>query len=561
MDYKIKIVELLKNCGFDINVDLITIPPNKKFGDFSCPMFSFAKELKKSPNQIAQDLCSKLSDSNFEKIVSEGPYLNFYINRKEFIKDAINKILNRQFDYLIREDLKKIMVEYISPNSNKPLHIGHLRNLLLGQLYSKLLKKVGNEVVETCLINDRGLHICKSMVAYKKFGNDIEPDIKGDHFVGNYYIEFEKQLKEDPDLIEEANQMLIDWENDNLEVKQLWRKMNDWSESGQKETWQKFGINFNQIYYESQMYKFGKEIVEEGIKKGVFKEDDGVIIADLSDYNLDIIVAIRANGTSLYLVQDLYLAILKVKEYSIDSSVYVIGKEQDHYMRQLFKILELLGFDWAKNLYHLSYGHIELKSGRMKSREGKIVETDDLLKEITDLISVQLVERNSNYSSDELDYLSKNIAMAAIRYYILKFDNKKDFTYDEESSLRFDGDTGVYLLYTYARINSIIDKINCEFNFDNINLNLFEHDIEFELIEKLSNIDEVVKEATKKHKLSYLCNYFMDLAQTFNTYYSQVQILDGNDDRQKTKYVFLKCILIVFEELFDLLSIKPLKNI
>ena len=435
---------------------LIETPPKEINFTYALPVFQLAQHEKKAPPEIAQDLIKKISKPEYlEEVEAEGPYLNFRVRPIIVLKN----IYSLEDDYGRIRDIEKnegesqrIVIEYPSPNTNKPLHLGHIRNMLIGSSTSNLLEYKGHKVFQVNLNNDRGIHICKSMLAYKKLGNGKEPDKKSDHFVGDFYVKYNQLEEENEDIIEEAQELLKDWEEKDPETRALWKKMNTWAFEGFEETYQKFGIDFDKQYYESEYYWKGKKLILEGLEKGIFeKTEDGAIIAPLSDVSdLPDKVLLRSDGTSIYITQDVYLASLKKKDFQYDISIYVVGNEQDLYFEQLFKVLEMLGFE--EKTYHLSYGMIALPGGKMKSREGNVVDADDLVEEIQNLAYEEVNKRYQELTDDEKKKRAKIIGMAALRFFILKISPKTDFVFDPEESISFEGETGPYVQYVYARI-------------------------------------------------------------------------------------------------------------
>jgi arginyl-tRNA synthetase len=554
--YVIKALE--KEIGqFDVN--LIEIPPISEFGDFSFPCFSLSKQLRKSPIEIAKELAIKLDKGKFiKKIEPFNAYLNFFIDYKEISKQILNK---NNFNQLFNKDNlnienKKIMVEYASPNTNKPIHLGHLRNIILGRTVSILRKKINDDVIQSCLINDRGIHICKSMLMYQRHGNQKEPTKKSDHYVGDFYVMFNKELMTNPKLEEDAQDLLVKWENNDYETVKVWEKMNKWAIDGFNETYKKLNVNFDKFYYESKIYKEGKNIVEDGFKKKVFVEIDDAIVADLEEFNLGKKVLLRHDGTSLYMTQDIYLAKLKFDEYNLDESVYVVASEQNHHFKQLFKILELLNIDSVKNCHHLSYGMVYLPEGKMKSREGTVVDADNIIDEVINLAKIEIKNRHKELDEKEINIRSQIIGLCALKFFLLKTDPIKDMVYNPKESISFEGETGPYIQYTYARLSSIIRKSNITID-ENIDYNLFNEN-EIKLIKKLSFFQSIVLESSLNYKPSSLCRYLIDLAQELNEYYHNTPILNSKEDEKKAKLLLIEFARKTIKEGFELLGIDVL---
>ena len=471
------------------------------------------------------------------------------------------------------------MVEYSSPNTNKPLHLGHIRNNLLGYSVAEIIKASGKKVYKTQIINDRGIHICKSMLAWKRFGNGETPEstgLKGDKLVGNYYVKFDKEYKKEINdlmakgqteaeakknapILLEAQQMLLKWEAGDEETVALWKMMNEWVYSGFETTYKNLGVDFDCYYYESETYLLGKEFVAEGLKKGVFfKKEDGSVWCDLTDDGLDEKIVLRSDGTAVYMTQDIGTAIQRVKDYpDVGGMVYTVGNEQDYHFQVLFLIIKKLGFDWAKNLFHLSYGMVDLPSGKMKSREGTVVDADDLIGEMATTagdISEELGKLDG-YSEDEKQELYKTIGLGALKYYILKVDPKKRILFDPKESIDFQGNTGPFIQYTYARIQSILRKadLNATYNASDVTL----HDKEKELLKQLLQFPEVIQTAASNHSPALIANYTYDLVKEFNSFYQNVSILGADNDNDKAFRVQLsQTVANLIKNAFGLLGIE-----
>jgi arginyl-tRNA synthetase len=430
---------------------------------------------------------------------------------------------------------KKIMVEFPSPNTNKPLHLGHLRNMSIGESISRICEFNGFGVIRSNLNNDRGIHICKSMLAYQKFGKNKKPSkkMKSDHFVGNFYVLFNEKLKQDKRLEEEAKELLQKYESGDKKTLELWKKMNEWAFDGFNLTYKKFGIRFDKEYYESNLYEKGKEIILDGLHKNIFKKnDEGAIIIDLKDKGLGEKVLLRADGTSIYITQDIYLAKLKFEEFGLEKSIYVVANEQDYHFNVLFEILEKLGIASKEKLKHLSYGMVFLPTGKMKSREGIVVDADDLIEGIRKLMEKELRLREK-LSKRELKKRSLKIALSAIKYFLLKIDAKKNMMFNPEESINLEGNTGPYLLYSYARASSILKKANAEKKFE---IGEMEKQ-ETELIKKISNFKEIITKAYSSLNPSLIANYSYDLAQTFNEFYHDCPVLGSEKEAFRLKLV------------------------
>jgi len=526
-------------------------------GDITIVIFAFLRYLKGNPVEIGTKLGTYLKENVLEVAdfnVVKG-FLNLVISDAFFINDfnAIYKVKN--FGVLApKENEKAVMVEYSSPNTNKPLHLGHIRNNLLGYSVAEIIKASGKKVYKTQIINDRGIHICKSMLAWQRFGNGETPEstgLKGDKLVGNYYVAFDKAYKEEitqliaegkteeeakkqaPILIE-AQEMLLKWEAGDKEVVDLWKLMNQWVYDGFDATYKELGVDFDKNYYESNTYLLGKDVVADGLKKGVFyKKEDGSVWIDLTEDGLDEKIVLRSDGTAVYMTQDIGTAIERFKDFDLSELVYTVGNEQDYHFKVLFLILDKLGFEWAKNLYHLSYGMVDLPSGKMKSREGTVVDADDLMLEMTNTarnISQEL-GKLEGYSNEEKESLYKTIGLGALKYYILKVDPKKRILFDPEESVDFAGNTGPFIQYTYARIQSILRKANFDYNQEISDINLDEK--EKELIKQIQLFTEIIQNAAQNHSPAIIANYTYDLVKIYNSFYQTVPILGCENKQEK----------------------------
>ena len=576
---------------FDITTDKIEFQATRKDfeGDITMVIFPLLKLIKGNPveigNKIGDYLVNHVAEverfnvvAGFLNIViSDQYYLTFFNQIKEetlygFAKEATSE--------------KAVMVEYSSPNTNKPLHLGHVRNNLLGYAVAEIIKASGKKVYKTQIINDRGIHICKSMLAWQKFGKGETPEstgLKGDHLVGKYYVEFDKEYKKQinqlilegkneeeakkqaPILIE-AQQMLLDWEAAKPEVMALWKMMNQWVYDGFAETYKNLGVDFDSYYYESNTYLLGKEVVQLGLEKGIFEKDpDGSVWIDLTPDGLDRKIVLRSDGTSVYMTQDIGTAIQRVKDFSdIGGMVYTVGNEQDYHFKVLFLILKKLGFDWAENLYHLSYGMVELPSGKMKSREGTVVDADDLMGEMTKTAGAIASElgKLEGYSQEEKEKLYKIIGLGALKYYILKVDPKKQILFNPEESVDFAGNTGPFIQYTYARIQSILRKANFDFHtpvYQTLDQNQQEqlHPKEKELIKQIQLFPETIQSAAQNHSPALIANYTYDLVKEYNSFYQTVSILGEENTEKKVFRVQLSnTVANTIKNAFGLLGIE-----
>ncbi|MCD0466727.1 arginine--tRNA ligase [Flavobacterium sp. ENC] len=569
---------------FDVTVDKIEFQTTRKEfeGDITMVLFPLLKVIKSNPvelgNKIGNYLVENVTEvarfnvvSGFLNIViADSYYLNFFNE----IKD------NAKFGYATpNPEEKAIMVEYSSPNTNKPLHLGHVRNNLLGYSVAEIIKASGKKVYKTQIINDRGIHICKSMLAWEKFGNGETPEssnLKGDKLVGKYYVEFDKaykaeiaqlmasgkteeEAKKQAPVIIEAQDMLKKWEAGDEKVITLWKMMNQWVYDGFATTYTNLGVNFDKYYYESNTYLLGKDVVQIGLDSGVFEKDpDGSVWIDLTDEGLDRKIVLRSDGTAVYMTQDIGTAIQRVKDMpDVGGMVYTVGNEQDYHFKVLFLILKKLGFDWASSLYHLSYGMVDLPSGKMKSREGTVVDADDLMQDMTDTakqISEDLGKLDS-YSAEEKEKLYKTIGLGALKYYILKVDPKKRILFNPEESVDFAGNTGPFIQYTYARIQSIIRK--ADFDFSNTTATIALHEKEKELVKQIELFPEVIQNAAQNHSPALIANYTYDLVKEYNSFYQSVHILGEVDLTKKVFRVQLsQKVAEVIKAAFTLLGIE-----
>ncbi|MBN2422889.1 arginine--tRNA ligase [Candidatus Woesearchaeota archaeon] len=544
-----------------IDESSLEIPPSQNMGDYAFPCFSLAKELKKSPNLIAKELKEKIHpDNNISETMVIGPYLNFSINKQALTKETLNEVFSKKQDY--GKGAKKkytVMIESPGPNTNKPLHLGHVRNMVLGNSLINLFNFCGYNTVRVDIINDRGIHICKSMLAYQKYGENKEPDKKTDHFVGDYYVLYGKKLKKLPRLEEQARKMLLDWENQDKKVRALWKKMNNWAIDGFRETYKRYGVKIDKPYPESEHYTKGKKTVLNGLKKRIFKSDeDKNIIADLEKYGLGKKVILRADGTSIYITQDMVLAKLRYQDYKMDKMIYIVGNEQIYHFKVLFKIFELLNYHFAKDCYHLAYGMIYLPEGKMKSREGTVVDADNLADEMHEIAKKEIKARYRKLMGKELEERSENIAMGAIKFYILKYDPMKDFTYNPEESISFEGETGPYLQYTHARINSILEKHEEQIT-NKIDFSLLKEE-EQALVKYLSGFSQIIEKSAKEYKPSLLCRYLLDLAQSFNNYYHRYKVIQENKEIEKARILLIYCVKTVLKTGLNILGIEAVER-
>lgn len=567
------VVKAVKECyGQDVPTTMVQLQKTKaEFeGNLTLVVFPFLKVSKLKPEDTAQQLgeylaqhCKVVQSFNVVK-----GFLNLTIAPAAWIS-LLNRIDSNPIfgEKTANEQSPLVMIEYSSPNTNKPLHLGHVRNNLLGWSLAKIMEANGNRVVKTNIVNDRGIHICKSMLAWKKWGNGATPEStgkKGDHLIGDYYVAFdqhyraelaeltakfkaqglndeeaEKRAKEESPLMKEAHNMLVSWEQGDEEVRALWQMMNNWVYQGFDETYKTMGVSFDKIYYESDTYLEGKAKVKAGLDKGLFfRKDDGSVWADLSNEGLDQKLLLRADGTSVYMTQDIGTADLRFKDYPIDKMIYVVGNEQNYHFQVLSILLDRLGFKWGKELVHFSYGMVELPNGKMKSREGTVVDADELMEEMISAArrTSEELGKFADMSENERNEIARIVGLGALKYFILKVDARKNMLFNPEESIDFNGNTGPFIQYTYARIRSIMRKAEAE-GFDLTNTladNLPINEKEVQLIQKLNSFESVVEQAGKDYSPSGIANYCYELTKDFNQFYHEYSILNAENAEAKT---------------------------
>ncbi len=601
----------------EVNNNLIQFQKTRKDfdGDITLVTFTLLKTSKKSPEQTGKDIgnylkvnVKEISDFNIVK-----GFLNLVIADEFWLKqlNQINSTTNYGLNY---SNTNTLMVEYSSPNTNKPLHLGHLRNNFLGYSVSEILKVNGNKVIKTQIINDRGIHICKSMVAWQKFGNGETPEttgVKGDKLVGKYYVEFDKHLRQQAKhimqewesgnflsatpqqkieflkyeqaktgkdekqikaltskqlelaknatpILNEAKQMLVKWEAKDPQVYALWQKMNGWVYKGFEQTYKTMGVNFDKLYYESDTYLIGKTLVEDGLKKGIFfKKQDGSVWIDLTDEGLDEKLVLRSDGTAVYMTQDMGTASQRYKDYpALNGMIYTVGNEQDYHFKVLFLILKKLGYAWANNCYHLSYGMVDLPSGKMKSREGTVVDADDLMAEVVQKAKEMTQERGhiEGMSNEEKENLYKIIGMGGLKYYLLKVDPKKRMMFNPKESVDLNGNTGPFIQYAHARISSLLRKAE---KLKTISTNVELHPSEKELIKQLIDYPQTIKEAGENYSPALIANYTYDLVKIYNSFYQSVSIFrEENTDKVNLRLQLSKQVAKVIKSSMKLLGIE-----
>ena len=551
----------------------IETPPNPEMGDVAFPLFTFAKSFKTAPAKIASDVCARLLENEDIKKYGMpkaiGPYLNVFLAKGDLASNVLDKVLKEKENYGKTSSLsgKRIMIEFSSPNTNKPLHLGHLRNDALGESISRILKFCGADVFKVNIINDRGVHICKSMIAYQKFGEGKTPEsenIKSDRFVGDMYVTFHKYSQENPEKAEaEAKQMLLDWEaGENKELIGLWKKMNGWAIEGIKETYKRTGISFDKLYFESETYLKGKDQILKGLEAGVFyKEEDGSVWVDLAPIKLDKKVLLRSDGTSLYMTQDIGTAISRHKDWPFNQMIYVVGNEQEYHFKVLFYVLKQLGFEWADDLYHLSYGMVNLPEGKMKSREGTVVDADDLINSLQDEALKKIEENGREKEVGDAAVAAENIAVGALHYFLLQVSPKKDMLFNPKESLSFTGNTGPYLQYMGARISSILRKAETAEGKENLkngklNASLLTNESEWELLKTLEDFPGQVARSALRKDPSVLTAYLYELSKAFSRFYRDCPILSGEDaDLSYTRMELARATKIVLQNAMNLVLI------
>lgn len=631
MNYRNRIIELLADFT-NIAADKLSKflkEANKKIdADFAINCFALRQFLGKDGMKIAQELKQEFDEADLSKYrfldvpTQAGPYLNFKIDKSILAEEVIGQVLD-DVDHYVKDnfesaDPERMVIEYPSPNTNKPLHLGHVRNMLLGQSISILSDYIGNQVFQVNLLNDRGVHICKSMWAYDNFGAGKTPeqeDIKPDHFVGKYYVKYaqvEKELKnkikdkferlekeetkppgerdeallrqlgEEIDgskygqLQDKINEMLVKWEDNDPEVRALWEKMNSWAKEGYNQTFELFQIEHDKTYLESNIYDKGKDIVKDGVERGIFEQlPDGAVVAKFNKKSLPKQkVLLRNDGTTLYVTQDLYLAEQKMKDFDYDLSIYVIGNEQDMQLRTVFELLDMIGM--KGNNLHYSYGMINLTTGRMKSREGTVVDADDLVLELSNLAKNEISKRYQDLSKSEIERRAHIIGMAALRFFILKYEYTRDFLFDAEESISFEGETGPYILYAYARICSVFNKgledgipvpynpqegiKGSDFDFDDIDYSMLNSEEEISVIDRLYRYPSVLFDAAKNLKPHLLTRELYDLAQEFNVFYHKCRILGEKKTIQDARLILCEAVRQVLKNGLGLLKIDVLNE-
>jgi arginyl-tRNA synthetase len=528
--------------GIDASAIVVETPPKPEMGDIAFPMFPFARSLRKGPPVIAAEIARRVPGvpgaGEAGTALAAGPYVNVRLAPAAVIGDILSEIAAEGASYGRGTAMSgsRVMLEFSCPNTNKPLHLGHLRNDAIGESLSRILSEAGATLRKVNLINDRGVHICKSMLAYRMFGGTATPEsagVKGDHFVGDYYVKYAQYAKEHPEAEEEVRELLRNWEEGDPDVVALWRRMNGWVVAGIEESYRRTGVSFDQVYFESDVYKLGRSEILASIEKGLFQKDpDGSVWVDLTDQGMDREVLLRSDGTSLYITQDIGVAIQRSKDWPFDRLIYVVGSEQRHHFNVLFKVLAVLGYPWAANLHHLAYGMVNLPEGKMKSREGTVVDADDMLDELEKLAAEEIRTKEREEEVGDLSRTSREIALGALNYWLLQITASKDMTFDPKESISFNGNTGPYLQYTGARISSMLRKFEerrekySAGKYSSAALALPE---EWEIAKSLALFPETIVASARELNPSVLTGYLFELCRSFSRYYQDHPVLRNED--------------------------------
>lgn len=553
-----------KSCGASLTKEDIIAesPPDSSMGDLGFPMFPFAKKLRMAPQAISAELSKKLGDPFF----AVGPYLNVRFDRAQSAVRILDKVLNHADSFFSGDSLcgERVMVEFSSPNTNKPLHLGHLRNDVLGESISRILRAAGAEVFKVCIINNRGIHICKSMLAYLEFGNGEDPDssgVKSDRFVGNYYVRFANMAKTDDDAEKRALELLRRWEEGDTSTVELWKKMNEWTVEGIKETYQRTGISFDKYYFESDTYLLGKKEVLNGLERGLWsREEDGSVQADLSAEGLDKKVLLRKDGTSLYITQDFGTAITRHDDWPFDRLIYVVGNEQRYHFQVLFLLLNKMGFPWAKKLHHLAYGMVNLPEGKMKSREGTVVDADDLINALRDMALSEIRDKQREEAVGDPEATAEKIALGALHYYLLQITPERDMLFNPKESLSFNGNTGPYLQYMGARISSILRRGEAEKLKDSFNAAFLKSDAEWELVKTISDFPTALESAAREMNPSFITTWLYELSKNFSRFYHDLPVLGDDEGLSRARLALCRATLVCLKRAFELVCIPFLES-
>ncbi len=557
----------------------IGFPPSTDLGHFAVGCFPLAKQFRKSPAEIARNIAENLApDDVLQKATATGPYLNLTVSPAKLFGDLCSEIISADNSYgesSVGRD-KRVMVEYLSPNTNKPLHLGHLRNGALGMSVAKLYEITGHWVVKANLINDRGVHICKSMLAWQRWGDGSTPESagkKGDHFVGDWYVRFAREADRNANLENEVQKMLQDWEAGDQETVDRWQTMNAWVYDGFSQTYHSFGLEFDAFYYESNTYKLGKDVIQKGLEAKVFAKDahdNTVFQLPAKEFGQEKngegkkVTVLRPDGTSLYITQDIATSILKIEEHNLNFSIYVVGSEQEYHFKCLFQILAGLGYEWAQDCYHLSYGMVYLPEGKMKSREGKIVDADDLIDEIKNLAADEIRQRDADgkLSDKEIKSRAEKIGIGAVKFYLLRVRPGQSINFDPAESISFDGFTGPYCQYAYARIFGILEKAaSANLNLENTDFSRLGNTQEIQLLQKLIEFPAEVEGATRELNPSRIAVHIFNTAKVFNQFYNKHQVIQaGNEQLVSARLALIKATAVVLKKGLDLLGIDVLEN-
>lgn len=575
-----KIKEIVKKTqGIEVEDLVLEHPTNEKFGDFATSIaMSLAKKVEKDPWEIAQEIAGELKGANLSFESLGDPYPIFssieavkpgFVNLKlseEWLKEQVAKVLEDGDEYGSSNigQSKNVIIEYSQPNPNKPMHIGHARNNFLGSSLAEIYKFVGYNVTKMNYMNDWGTHICKSMLMYQKYGNNEEPNKKSDHFVGDFYIMYEKEHEKNSESLEkELAELFKKMESGDVKTLEIWKKITEWAYKGWEDTYKDENASFDTWVYQSNYTKAGKEIVDLAIEKGIAKKDkSGAVIAKLEKYGMPDKVMLRSDGTPIYITQDTQLAKDNYEKFNFDKRIYVVDSRQSDYFKQLFKVLELLGFEWANKLYHLAYGWVSLPEGAMSSRTGAVVNADDVFKKLTDLEKDEV--KNSMKEVVSLEETSRKVALASFRYGILKIDPKQDIVFDYAKVTKFEGNTGPYLMYTYARAKSILEKAGVGEKDMEFSLKMYENikmtDKELALVKAVYKFPEVVIEATNAFAPHIIANYLYEIAQRFNSFYADTPVLNAKDEVRGFREGLVKCLSMVMKNGLGLLGINVVER-
>ena len=566
------LTELLPEGAEPVTIEHITmeVPPDPQLGDLGFPLFTFAKLLRLAPAKIAAELLPRLAAipqlQGKGEVKAVGPYINVFLPKGDIAAHILETIFNQNDDYGKTSSLagKKIMVEFSSPNTNKPLHLGHLRNDAIGESLSRILTFSGAEVYKTNIINDRGVHICKSMLAYRLFGNGIDPvkeGIKPDKFVGDMYVRFHKYSKEHPEAEEEAQALLRKWEAGDPETLELWKLMNGWALQGIQQTYTRTGVSFDKLFFESQVYRKGRAEILEGLERGVFyKDEDNSVWIDLAPIGLDKKVLLRGDGTALYITQDIGLAITRHGEWPFDKLIYVVGNEQIYHFKVLFYVLKQLGYEWYTGLHHLAYGMVNLTEGKMKSREGTVVDADDLITDLKNGALEEIAAKGREEAVGNPEEVAEKVALGALHYFLLQVDSAKDMLFNTKESLSFNGNTGPYIQYMGARISSILRKAETEegakAKSGTVKPELLNSAAEWELLKKLEEFPAHIDKAAAQYTPAVISGYLYDVCKLFSKFYHDCPILTAeNPDVAATRLALARAVRTVLKNATQLILV------